>query len=80
MDVSINGGRTWRQAEMEQASAAPWARAFWRLPTDLPGGEHENAARARGSAGPTQPTLPEETWKLKGYLSAARHRVRVRVG
>ena len=53
---------------------------FWRAALDLPAGDHELAVRAWDSAGQTQPDRPESVWNFKGYLSAAWHRVRVRVG
>lgn len=80
VDVSIDGGRSWRQAELERDPAAPWSWTFWRLSVDLPAGERELAVRAWDSAGQTQPALPDDTWNFKGYLSAAWHRVRVKVG
>ena len=80
VDVSIDGGRSWRQAELEQDPAAPWTWTFWRLDVELPRGETEVAVRAWDTAGQTQPALPEDVWNFKGYLSAAWHRVRVTVG
>ena len=79
VDVSVDGGRSWRQAELEREPAAPWSWTFWRLSVDLPRGEHELAVRAWDAAGQTQPALPDHIWNFKGYLSAAWHRVRVKV-
>lgn len=79
VDVSIDGGRTWRQAELEHDPGAPWSWTFWQLTFDLPEGEHELTVRAWDSAGQTQPAHPYDTWNFKGYLSAAWHRVRVKV-
>ena len=80
VDLSADGGRTWRQAELERDGDAPWSWVFWRAALDLPAGEHELAVRAWDSAGQTQPDRPDDLWNFKGYLSAAWHRVRVRVG
>lgn len=80
VDVSIDGGRRWRQAELEQDPAAPWSWTFWRIDVALARGEPELVVRAWDAAGQTQPALPEDTWNFKGYLSAAWHRVRVTVG
>jgi len=79
VDVSLDGGRSWRQAELEHDPAAPWSWTFWHATLDLPKGAHELAVRAWDSAGQTQPALPDDTWNFKGYLSAAWHRVRVQV-
>jgi sulfite oxidase len=78
VDVSADGGRSWRQAELEHGTA-PWSWTFWNLTLDLPTGEHELAVRAWDSAGQTQPALPDDVWNFKGYLCAAWHRIRVRV-
>jgi sulfite oxidase len=80
VDVSADGGRSWRQAELERRPDTPWSWTFWQAVLDLPKGEHELAVRAWDSAGQTQPALPDDVWNFKGYLSAAWHRVVVRVG
>ena len=79
VDMSADGGRSWTQAVLEQNDDAPWTWTFWRAVLDLFPGEHEFAVRAWDTAGQTQPALPDDTWNFKGYLSAAWHRVRVRV-
>ncbi len=76
VDVSCDGGRSWRQADLE-ASDAPWGWTFWSARLDLPKGRHELAVRAWDSAGQTQPARPDDVWNLKGYLSTAWHRVPV---
>ncbi len=80
VDVSADGGRSWRQAGLEHDESAPWSWTFWRAEVELRAGEHELAVRAWDSAGQTQPSSPDDTWNWKGYLNAAWHRVRVRVG
>jgi sulfite oxidase len=77
VDVSIDGGRNWQQAELEHDAGAPWSWTLWTATVHLPKGEHELAVRAWDSAGQTQPALPDDTWNFKGYLSAAWHRVHV---
>ena len=79
VDVSLDGGRTWSQAELEDHGGGPWSWTFWQAALDLPKGEHELAVRAWDDAGQTQPALPDDTWNYKGYLSAAWHRVSVLV-
>jgi sulfite oxidase len=80
VDVSADGGRTWRQAGLEHDVAAPWSWTLWSATVELPRGEHELVVRAWDSAGQTQPALPDDTWNFKGYLSTAWHRVRVSAG
>ena len=77
VDISVDGGRSWTQADLEPSPNAPWSWRFWNATVDLPKGEHELVVRAWDSAGQTQPALPDDTWNFKGYLSAAWHRVRV---
>ena len=79
VDVSLDGGRIWSQAELEDHGGGPWSWTFWHATLDLPKGEHELAVRAWDDAGQTQPALPDDTWNYKGYLSAAWHRVSVLV-
>lgn len=79
VDVSIDSGRSWRQAELEHDAAAPWSWTLWSLDVTLPKGEHELTVRAWDGAGQTQPALPDDTWNFKGYLAASWHRIRVKV-
>jgi sulfite oxidase len=78
VDVSGNGGRSWRQADLEHETDAPFAWTFWSVDLDLPPGEHELAVRAWDAAGQTQPALPDDVWNHKGYLCTCWHRLRVR--
>ncbi|MFC6790709.1 hypothetical protein ACFQE0_14470 [Methylobacterium komagatae] len=79
VDVSGDGGRSWRQAKMEHEAGAPFAWTFWTIVLDLPPGAHELAVRAWDAAGQTQPSQPDDTWNYKGYLSTSWHRVPVEV-
>ncbi len=77
VDVSMDGGRSWSQAELDHDADAPWSWTFWTATLDLAAGEHELAVRAWDSAGQTQPAQADDTWNFKGYLSAAWHQVHV---
>ena len=77
VDVSIDGGRHWSQAECEHDPTAPWSWTFWDVVLELPKGEHELAVRAWDSAMQTQPALPDDAWNFAGYLCSAWHRIRV---
>ncbi|MCW6507758.1 sulfite oxidase [Lichenifustis flavocetrariae] len=77
VDVSMNGGREWRQATIEDHGNARWSWTFWHTTIDIPAGQHELVVRAWDAAGQTQPAQPDEVWNFKGYLSAAWHRIRV---
>jgi sulfite oxidase len=78
VEVSGDGGRSWRQAALEQRPVSPWSWTLWRASMTLATGAHELAVRAWDSAGQTQPARPEEVWNFKGYLNASWHRIRVR--
>ena len=80
VDVSIDGGRSWSQAQLEDHGGGPWSWTFWNATLDLPEGEHDLTVRAWDDAGQTQPALPDDTWNHRGYLSAAWHRVPVLAG
>ena len=75
VDVSIDGGRHWSQAELEGDPNAPWSWTFWRITLALPKGEHELAVRAWDSAMQTQPALARDAWNFAGYLCSAWHRI-----
>ncbi len=78
VDVSMNGGRNWEQATIEDHGNARWSWTLWHATLDIPAGDHELVVRAWDAAGQTQPAQPDDTWNYKGYLSAAWHRVRIR--
>jgi sulfite oxidase len=79
VDVSIDGGRSWRQAELEHDPRTPWSWTFWEINVELHTGDIELVVRAWDTAGQTQPESPDDTWNFKGYLSAAWHRIKVNV-
>ena len=65
VELSTDGGRTWKRAEVaDQAAANCWQ--LWKLAVRLPAGKHQLACRATDSTGRTQPETGD--WNLKGYL------------
>ncbi len=79
VDVSLDGGRNWSQARLEQDSTQPHAWTLWRMDAELARGEHELVVRAFDSAMQTQPDRPDDTWNYPGYLAAHSHRIHVTV-
>jgi len=79
VDVSLDGGTTWSQAELLD-DLGRWAWRQWRIAVDLPAGEHEIVVRAWDSSAATQPEDEAALWNPKGYVNNARPRIRVRVG
>ena len=78
VDVSADGGRSWRQAELLE-DLGRWAWRLWRAELALPPGEHELVVRAWDSAAATQPESPAAVWNPKGYVNNAWGRITVRV-
>src|SRR6478735_9584065 len=77
VDVSLDGGTTWRQASLLE-DLGPWAWRQWRTTVDLAPGEHEIVVRAWDSSAATQPEDEAALWNPKGYVNNARPRIRIR--
>jgi sulfite oxidase len=78
VDVSADGGRGWRQAELLDAPSR-WAWRRWRISVDVSPGPVELVARAWDSALATQPESASQLWNPKGYANNSWARVRLRV-
>jgi sulfite oxidase len=76
VDVSLDGGREWRQAELLE-DLGPWAWRLWRMDLELEPGDHEIVVRAWDSAAGTQPEDPAGSWNPKGYANNSWGRARV---
>ena len=76
VDVSIDGGATWSQAELLD-DLGPWAWRQWRTTANLAPGEHEIVVRAWDSSAATQPEDAAALWNPGGYVNNARPRIRV---
>jgi sulfite oxidase len=76
VDVSLDGGATWTQAELLD-DLGPWAWRHWRTTVELAPGEHEITVRAWDSSAATQPEDEAGLWNPPGYVNNARPRVRV---
>ncbi|GAA3079416.1 sulfite oxidase [Pseudonocardia yunnanensis] len=68
VDVSVDGGRTWLQAELEE-DLGPWAWRFWHATVGLPVGEVTITARAWDTTAAVQPEHPESVWNPPGYIN-----------
>ncbi|ORA34530.1 sulfite oxidase [Mycobacterium aquaticum] len=78
VDVSIDGGHTWRQAQLHTARSK-WAWSLWSLSVDVVPGPLSITARAWDDTGMTQPESPASLWNPRGYGNNAYSRVDVRV-
>ena len=77
VDVSIDGGASWTQAELLE-DLGRWAWRQWHIALDLVPGEHDLVVRAWDSSAATQPEDEAALWNPKGYVNNARPRIRVR--
>ena len=78
VDVSADGGRRWRQAELlDEPSRWAWRR--WRVSRGVSPGPVELVARAWDSAMGTQPESAAQLWNPKGYANNSWARVRLQV-
>jgi sulfane dehydrogenase subunit SoxC len=78
VEVSIDGGQSWMDAEVDDARLGQWAWQQWRFrwQPDAPG-DYVLCCRARDAAGNDHRSLPE--WNLGGYASRKPHPVHVTV-
>ena len=74
VDVSVDGGETWAEAELGDDGLGDWAWRPWRWEwrPEEPG-RHVLCCRARDAAGYVQPVEPE--WNAGGYANNAVQRV-----
>jgi sulfane dehydrogenase subunit SoxC len=76
VDVSTDGGSTWRPATVEPP-AGPHAWQAWHAIWDAAPGEYELCCRAADAVGHEQPLTPD--WNVGGYTNNAAHRISVTV-
>jgi sulfite oxidase len=77
VEVSLDGGQTWRRAELERAGRYAWQH--WQLPLALPPGKHTLISRAVDALGNTQPLDGVVGWNPDGYVWNGADRVTVQV-
>ncbi len=68
VDVSLDHGRTWVQAELDDR-AGPWTWRLWRTRLQLPAGRSQISVRAWDTTAATQPERPEQLWNPQGYVN-----------
>jgi sulfite oxidase len=66
VDVSLDDGRTWQQAELHPA-ANRWTWRRWSLAIDAQPGPVSLTARAWDDTGVTHPESPASLWNPRGY-------------
>jgi DMSO/TMAO reductase YedYZ molybdopterin-dependent catalytic subunit len=70
VDVSLDGGKSWKPAELVGPNL-PRAGVRWELAFEAKAGEMTIAPRATDEAGNKQPDLQQQKWNKKGYLFGA---------
>jgi sulfite oxidase len=79
VELSVDGGKSWRTAELGPLPDTFAWRRFTVTLAPLPPGAVEIIARASDAGGRTQP-LDSVAWNPKGYCNNTVHRVRGRIG
>lgn len=92
VDVSIDGGHTWKIAQLKRSDKGPeaetapppgqaWAWKLWELTVPLPDDakEMDIVCKAVDSSYNMQPDTILPIWNLRGVLSNAWHKVKVRI-
>lgn len=78
VEVSVDGGQTWRTADLgEQSPSNPWAAVPWKITVEVGPESHEVMARARDLTGAVQPMQPR--WNALGYANNLVHQVQIAV-
>jgi sulfite oxidase len=84
VDVSIDGGKTWKTATLTEGKEQPldraWAWTFWECDFDIPenekGREFEVICKATDASYNVQPDSVQGIWNLRGINNNAWHRVK----
>jgi len=75
VEVSTDGGTTWRAAELAADQGHRWAWRRWSHTWSATPGDHVLSTRAADEAGNTQPL--EQPWNRGGFANNLVQRVRV---
>ena len=78
VEVSLDGGESWKPAETSRDLDSPWAWCSWSYRWSAVPGRHTLCCRAADEAGNEQP--PESSWNVGGYANNSPQRVEVTVG
>jgi sulfite oxidase len=76
VDVSLDGGNSWRQADLH-SPISRWAWRLWSITVDTEPGLVSLTARAWDDTGVTQPESPASLWNPRGYGNNAWAHVKV---
>ena len=77
VELSSDGGQTWRRAELQRAGRYAWQP--WQAALSLPAGSHTLICRAIDTLGNSQPLDGTVAWNPDGYVWNGADRVTVRI-
>ncbi|MGI8650106.1 MAG: sulfite oxidase [Rubrobacter sp.] len=77
VDVSSDGGATWRQARLGEGRNDPWTWTFWETEIEAGAGAHDLVVRAVDSSANVQPESAAGIWNHRGYANNSWHGIRV---
>jgi DMSO/TMAO reductase YedYZ molybdopterin-dependent catalytic subunit len=77
VEVSVDGGATWADAELARDFSDPYAWCGWSFAWDAVAGDHVLCSRATDDTGESQPLEP--AWNLGGYENNSVQRVNLHV-
>lgn len=78
LDVSVDEGRTWRQADL-QPPRSQWAWRLWSITVEVERGPLVLSARAWDNTGAVQPDTPGPLWNPRGYVNDSWARIELEV-
>ncbi|XP_038072396.1 sulfite oxidase-like [Patiria miniata] len=85
VDVSVDGGKEWHVAELQDAGqkiSRVWAWTLWEAEIPIPkdhGGKLDICCKAIDSSHNVQPDTMKGIWNVRGLLNTAWHRIHVGV-
>ena len=79
VELSADGGVTWREARFTDDGQSPWSWRLWRAEVEAVPGNALLVVRAFDSTGACQPEDLLTVWNPKGYMNNAWHRVTVQI-
>lgn len=80
VDVSVDNGQTWEQAQIEPNNSQghkAWSWSLWKYRCPRPPAGSQVVVKAVDEAYNTQPDTHGPTWNFRGNLTNAWHRVRI---
>ena len=82
VDVSLDNGKTWKEAELLEGSCQPkgkaWAWTFWKAKLNIDGNNTKIISKATDSNNNTQQVLSESFWNIRGLNNNCQYKINIR--